>query len=256
MLADAEEMNSLPKRSKKVPSERENAFRLHYFPEIPVDFSTRDPSQPRGQSAFNRIDFENTNETLSDLADDSAAGDKNHPAGCNRKVEEIEAQAYLKGFKRGEKAGFKSGQEKVESVFNKLQHVVSELVKLRKQIFIDSEKEIVELALAIARRIVCHEVKLDKLTIINVTREALKRVEDHEKITIRVKPEDLECFENVDSNPICNNENVTVEAEETISSGGCVIETDAGAFDARIEKQLQAVEGALRAAYKQFEQKN
>ena len=141
-------------------------------------------------------------------------------------------------------------------MFNKLQHVVSELVKLRKQIFIDSEKEIVELALAIARRIVCHEVKLDKPTIINVTREALKRVEDHEKITIRVKPEDLECFENVDSNPICNNENVTVEAEETISSGGCVIETDAGAFDARIEKQLQAVEGALRAAYKQFEQKN
>jgi len=247
-------MNSLPKRPKNGPSERENTFKLHYFPEIPVDFSVPNQSQSKSESAFNRIDFDNTNETISDLTGDSLAGDKNYPAG-SRNIEEIEAQAYLRGFNKGEKAGFKTGQEKIESVFNSLQSVVSELTKLRKQIFIDSESEIVELALAIARRIVCHEVKLNKNTVIDVTREALKEVEDHEKIKIRLKPEDLECFENGDSNPICNNENVTFEAEETISSGGCVIETDAGAFDARIEKQLQAVEGALRSAYKQFEQK-
>jgi flagellar biosynthesis/type III secretory pathway protein FliH len=249
-------MNSLPKRPKNGPHDRENAFRLHYFPEIPADFSVRKRSQPKGESAFNRIGFENANETLSGLDDDSLAGDKNCPADSNQKIEEIEAQAYLRGFNKGEKAGFKTGQEKIESVFKNLQNVVSEVMKLRKQIFIDSEREIVELALAIARRIICHEVTLNKTTVIDVTQEALKRVEDHEKIKIRMKPEDLECFENADSNPICNNENVTFEAEETISSGGCVIETDGGAFDARIEKQLQAVEGALRAAYKQYEQKN
>jgi len=114
LLAGAEEMNSLSKRPKKGPAERENAFRLHYFPEIPVDFSTRNRSQPTGESAFNRIDFENTNKTLADLTDDSLAGDKNYPAGSNQKIEEIEAQAYLRGFNKGEKAGFKTGQEKLE----------------------------------------------------------------------------------------------------------------------------------------------
>ncbi len=249
-------MSSLPKRPKNGPPERENAFRLHYFPEIPVDFSVQNQSQPKGERAFNRIDFDTTPGTFSQLADDPLTGDNNRPDGSHPKIEEIEAQAYSRGFNKGEKAGFKTGQEKIESVFNNLHRLVSELAKLRKQIFIDSEREIVELALAIARRIICHEVTLNKNTVIDVTREALKEIEDHEKIKIRLKPEDLECFENADSNPICNNENVTFEAEEKISSGGCVVETDAGAFDARIEKQLQAVEEALRAAYKRYEPKN
>ena len=246
----------MPKRPKNGPSKRENTFRLHYFPEIPVDFSARNRSQPKDERAFHRFDFEKTNEALSDMADDSLTADKNYPDSSNREIEEIEAQAYLRGFNKGEKAGFRTGHDRIESVLTTLQDVVAKLAKLRKQIFIDSETEIVELALAIARRIICHEVKLNKNTVIDVTREALKRIEDHEKIKVKLKPEDLECFGYADSNPICNNENVTFEAEETISSGGCVIETEAGAFDARIEKQIQAVEGALRAAYKRYEQKN
>jgi flagellar assembly protein FliH len=41
---------------------------------------------------------------------------------------------------------------------------------------------------------------------------------------------------------------VTIEAEESIQSGGCIIETDLGEIDARIEKQLQAVEESFRNA--------
>jgi flagellar assembly protein FliH len=35
--------------------------------------------------------------------------------------------------------------------------------------------------------------------------------------------------------------NVTFEGEESIQSGGCIIETELGEIDARIEKQLEAV---------------
>ncbi len=48
------------------------------------------------------------------------------------------------------------------------------------------------------------------------------------------------------SNLIADVNNVTIEAEENIQSGGCVIETDLGQIDARIEKQLQAVEESFR----------
>jgi flagellar assembly protein FliH len=47
---------------------------------------------------------------------------------------------------------------------------------------------------------------------------------------------------------IGNIDNVTLEAEENIQSGGCVIETNLGEIDARIEKQLQAVEESFRNA--------
>jgi flagellar assembly protein FliH len=42
--------------------------------------------------------------------------------------------------------------------------------------------------------------------------------------------------------------NVTFEAEDSVQSGGCVIETDLGEIDARIEKQIQAVEESFRRA--------
>ena len=50
------------------------------------------------------------------------------------------------------------------------------------------------------------------------------------------------------SNLIADVNSVTIEAEENIQSGGCVIETDLGQIDARIEKQLQAVEESFRGA--------
>ena len=45
-----------------------------------------------------------------------------------------------------------------------------------------------------------------------------------------------------------NIDNVTLEAAENIQNGGCIIETDLGEIDARIEKQLQAVEESFRTA--------
>ena len=48
------------------------------------------------------------------------------------------------------------------------------------------------------------------------------------------------------SSMIENIDHVTFEAAENIQSGGCIIETDLGEIDARIEKQLQAVEESFR----------
>ena len=208
-----------------------------------------EPNQ-KAKGLFIALILKKNHDALSGLVDDGLEENRRDPSAGHKEIEEIEAKAFLRGFNKGEKAGFKSGQEKIESLLKNLQNIMAELTSLRKQIFIDSEKEIVELALAIARRIICHEVKLNKNTVIDVTREALKRVEDHENIRIKMGPEDFECFESTDPNLICDNDNVTFEVQEAISSGGCVIETDAGSIDARIEKQLQAVETALRAAYK------
>ena len=141
----------------------------------------------------------------------------------------------------------------IESVSNNLRKVASEISKLRKQIYIDTEKEIVELVLAIAKKIVCHEVKISKNTVLDVAKKALKKVEDHDKIRIKVSPADYEYIEKakiLNANIIDNIENVTFEAEDTIASGGCVIEMDTGAIDARIEKQYQAIEEALQAEFK------
>ena len=96
----------------------------------------------------------------------------------------------------------------------------------------------------------CHEIATNKEVVINVVKEAIKKVVDHGKIIIKVNPSDLQLINNSDRqflNFVDNIENITFEGDETISVGGCVIETDFGDIDARIEKQFQVVEEAFKS---------
>jgi flagellar assembly protein FliH len=132
-----------------------------------------------------------------------------------------------------------------------LQEVLLQLKNIRKETHQEIEKEVVELALAIARQVICQEVAFDRDIVVCVARDALAKVEDPGRIKIKMSPSDLQFIKETRSqlsNLIENIDNVTLEAAENIQSGGCIIETDLGEIDARIEKQLQAVEESFRAA--------
>ena len=122
---------------------------------------------------------------------------------------------------------------------------------LREETYQSVEKEVVELALAIARQVICREVTMDREIVVCVAREALAKVGDSGIIKIKMSTADLQFINETRhqlSSLISNIDDVTLEAEESIQSGGCIIETDLGEIDARIEKQLQAVEESFRAA--------
>ena len=117
----------------------------------------------------------------------------------------------------------------------------------------------VELALAIAQKVICREIATDKETVVCVAKEALAKVDDPGKIKIKMNPSDLQFINETKyqlSNLIADVNNVTFEAEESIQSGGCVIETDLGEIDARIEKQLQAVEESFLNAMERTQRKH
>jgi flagellar assembly protein FliH len=92
---------------------------------------------------------------------------------------------------------------------------------------------------------------MDREIIVCVAREALAEVGDSGKIKIKMSTDDMQFINETRhqlSSLISNIDDVTLEAEESIQSGGCIIETDLGEIDARIEKQLQAVEETFRTA--------
>ena len=166
---------------------------------------------------------------------------------------EIEEQAYSQGFTKGEKAGIEAGRKKLEVVLNDFREALLELEKVGKDIYRNTEKQIVKLALAIARKIVCHEIATDEEVVLNVVKEALTNVLDHEEIKIRISPSDSQVLRDAKiqlSTIVDDIENVTIEEDERILDGGCVIETSAGDIDARIEKQFQAVEETLESEFK------
>jgi flagellar assembly protein FliH len=252
-----EEKKSLPKPDHRSLQRGIAGFGLHCFPDIAVDEPKNLQQCLPKEEKFRRLTYENigSNDTDTTL---QADGDE----VCRFRKDSVSTaqlneQAYQKGFADGWEKSMIEGEniwqeqteKKIKPLLTSLQDMLYQLNSLRKETYQEIEKEVVELALAIARQVICQEITIDKEIVVCVAREALAKVEDPGKIKIKMSPSDLQFIKETRaqlSNMIENIDHVTLEAAKNIQSGGCIIETDLGEIDARIEKQLQAVEESFR----------
>ena len=253
---DAGEKKLLHSLESGQQASRQTEFKLHCFPDIPVD----DPDSERicapPEDQFRQIRYDDSDCTGESSAYDSPQG---RSGSSSSAADKFDAQAYQQGFGdgmekgalEGQTAGFEEATQKLQPVLDGLQQAILHLEQLRQKTYQSIEQEVVELALAIARKVICREVEVDKEVVVCVAREALKEVEDPGNIKIKMNPSDLQFINETKyqlSELIGNVNHVTIEPGQSIQSGGCVIETNLGEIDARIEKQLQAVEESFRSA--------
>lgn len=168
------------------------------------------------------------------------------------RIEAIEREAYEKGFAAGEKAGFEFGRKKAEVLFGGLEGVLAELDSFKASLFGKCEKELVGLVLAVARKVVHRETAIKDDGVLDCLRAAMKSVVAGGEITIRVNPKDLEVVASgkAELARYCAGvKGLSVEADEAISRGGCLIATNFGEIDATIETALGEIEEKLVDAY-------
>lgn len=256
----AEERKSLPDKVKKGSHALPDGFCLHYFPNIPVDEPPNPCISRTNNSEFQRSLFKNVDRDPA-CPDDDSASEIPQTRAENKKSydDEIKETAFQKGFLEGKRVGFESGSKKADSVIDSLNQTLGQLENIRKEIHQEIENEVAQLALSIARKIVCHEVKTTQETVTCVAREALSRVDNPAKIKIKLNPDDLQFIKDTQSqfsHFLHNVDNIRFVAQESIQSGGCLIETDRGDIDARIEKQFQAIEESFQTQFKQAKQES
>lgn len=104
------------------------------------------------------------------------------------------------------------------------------------------EHEVVELALAIASRILRREAQMDPLLLTGAVRVALGQLSNATRVHLRVPRADLDMWtEAIEHLP-----NLAVKpsvfAEEGMRLGNCVIETELGSVDLGIRSQLREIE--------------
>jgi flagellar assembly protein FliH len=254
---DAEERTSSSSRITGIAPVQQTGFRLHCFPDLPVDGAREVLRCAFSGDRFERSHFEssdaNCGDDLSGNAEDFVVR-RNKPLS----IAEIEENAYWKGFADGEKRGIydgeKSGRESslkiIEPLLRSLQEGVLQLKNLRQETYVRIEKEVVNLALAIAKKVICREIKMDSKVVVAVVREALAKVAEPGRIRIKMNPAELKFINETKthlSDLSQHLDHIVFEAEDGISSGGCIVETDLGEIDARIEQQLQTVEETFHA---------
>ncbi|MEJ5360779.1 MAG: flagellar assembly protein FliH [Spirochaetota bacterium] len=167
------------------------------------------------------------------------------------KVSEIEHEAYKRGYDAGREEGYKEGQAEVMRLIDRLGTIVSTAVDIRDDIIRSSEKLMTEMILMIARKVIKDEIVERREVVINNIKEALQRVKDRDRIDIRVNFADLDMTTAHKDELIKMMESlkkVNIYEDSRVERGGCIIETDVGAIDARISTQLEAIEEAIRNA--------
>lgn len=167
------------------------------------------------------------------------------------KVAEIEHEAYQRGYDAGREVGFKKGQAEVRRLIDRLGTIVGKAIDIREDIIQASEKQMVEMILIIARKVIKDEIVERKEIVLNNIREALKRIKDRDRVDIRVNFSDLEITTAHKDELIKLMESlrkVNIYEDSRVDRGGVIIETDVGAIDARISTQLKEIEEAIRNA--------
>ncbi len=162
-------------------------------------------------------------------------------------------EGYEKGFAEGQARGEAAGLEQARGAIAAAAEQASQIVALARQqadeSFRAAERQVVELALAVASKVLAREMAENPTVILPIVKAALDKVQDQEQITIRVNPE---CYELVLAARselqagLARAGSVAVLADAALKSGDCIVETPYGTVDARIDTQLDLVKAALK----------
>lgn len=156
----------------------------------------------------------------------------------------LEREAFAKGFAQGERAGGEAAAQRGDAMLRRLTETLEELTALRSQMIHQTERQMVQLALAVARRIVHREVSLDQDLLVAMARVALDRLSDSATVTVRLHPEEFNATAAARADAWTGS-NVVVAPDQRIPRGGCRIESDFGVVDSGIDAQLQELGRAL-----------
>lgn len=163
--------------------------------------------------------------------------------------EQMQRDAYHEGFKQGEAAGKKLAIQKIEPVMKSLTSLIEGLSRERQTLVEQHESELIRLAYLMAVKILHREIESNPDAVVAVAREALSKVIKAKEVLIRVSPYDLEVLQQQINEVEANKEwlpaNVRLEADFSISRGGCKVIADSGEIDATIETQLHLLKSIL-----------
>ncbi len=157
------------------------------------------------------------------------------------RIEEIEREAYERGFESGQKAGFEMGEQKALLLIQRLEKAISDLADLHKKEIKELEKQSLDISIAIAKRIVLKELTLNPDIIADIVKEALTRLQRTGQIIIRIHPSLHEIFIRNKSELINVSPDIVFELDAKLPLYGAVVIGPEESIITDIEEQFKNI---------------
>lgn len=162
-----------------------------------------------------------------------------------QQLEQTHQQRYEEGFQAGVAAKEAEAREAVERM-NQLHEAIE---AQRAQVLREADQLVVDLAVALARRITGVQAALDPKILVRSMRAALENLGAQSELVFKVHPEDLNIarkFAQRWTEKVKSDTAIRVRPAEEVDRGGCMLEGDEANLDARLETQLETLRQTLR----------
>ncbi len=138
-------------------------------------------------------------------------------------LEEIEREAYEKGFQAGEKAGFEVGEKKAELLVRGLEEALRGLEEFRSRLVDELSPRVFDLGVAVAKRILRDELRDHPEHLMHLIKEAIVKLERSGTVTIRVHPMLAGLIEKHSEEIRTIHNDIKIEVDPSVSPAGPVV---------------------------------
>jgi len=153
-------------------------------------------------------------------------------AAQEKAIQEIQARF-------DEEVSSKAGEVRLE-----LTRTIEQVSSLAEEISARHEKDIVELALQIAKKVVGREVTIDREIAFTLVKVSLSKLHSRAVAEVHLNPEDFAFVQSHRERLEFRGALELIE-DRSISVGGCLIHTETGDIDARIKSQFEEIAHGL-----------
>lgn len=141
---------------------------------------------------------------------------------------------------------YQAGRDEAES---ELIDNLLAIKEIRLQALQEVEQDVLKLSIKLAEKIIGREVRQDEMTRGEIVLNALRQARQQEMLTVRVNASDLPVVEQMREriDAFGRAKHIDFIADQSVKEGGCIIESQSGTIDARLETQLRILENSLLA---------
>lgn len=163
-------------------------------------------------------------------------------AALEQRIRQLEAEV-VSARQEALDAGRQQGRAEIAPVIERMNASVAEMSGMRQELRRRAEKDVVQLALLIARRVLHRQLNVDENALTALARMALDRLSRADSCRIVVHPQFVGAVKA--AVPGGQASRISIDTDASCAPGTLILHADSGVIDASVEAQLDEIERGL-----------
>jgi flagellar biosynthesis/type III secretory pathway protein FliH len=165
--------------------------------------------------------------------------------GAQQEADGIRQEAHDEGCR----SGLAEAAQAVNELIQRLESDIRQIASDRAEVLDAIEPQVLKLCMEIVEKVIRHEARTDPQIVMRAVKSCLRRIKDSEQVCLHISPDEVEAVKARRNELIGLAEGageLRIVDDRRVSPGGCVVESSAGDYDAKVESQLAKIDEKLR----------